>query len=107
MAEETTVFPFPDPEKYGDVRTIADRAGIELQEEEGLPFHCGAKMRVKSGLMGPDYAHCNTCGLTMLNEASPHVNGGLVFNEEIMEKFGDSLWTTREGRGKETGETPG
>ena len=48
--------------------------------------------------MGPDYAHCNRCGKTMSNQASPHVNGGILWNEEVMEAHGDRMWTFREGR---------
>ena len=93
MSEETK-FPFPDREEFGDVRTVAERAGIELRGEEGIPFHCGERMQVKEGVMGPDYARCSPCGLTMLNAASPHVNGGVVWNEQVMEEFGNVLWTT-------------
>ena len=100
MSDEQLKFPFKDQEKYGDVRTIAERAGIELRtvdEEDGVPFHCGGRMQVKGGMWGPDYARCNSCGLLMSNAASPHINGGYVLKDEIIEQYGDSLWTTQEG----------
>ena len=102
---DKTKFPYENPEQYGDVQTVADRAGVELQGEEGIPFHCGERMHVKSGILGPDYAKCETCGLLLYNAASPHVNGGIVWKEDVLDKFGDGLWTTMGGpeRGPEWG----
>ena len=91
MTQKAT-FPFPNPERFGDARTIAERAGIELRGEDGQPFHCGERMETRGGILGTDYARCRTCGLKMVNAASPHVNGGLVLNEDIMEEYGESLW---------------
>ena len=85
-------FPFKDLDKYSDVRTIAERAGVAL-DEEGHPYCCGVRMQTKGGLMGPDYAKCHSCGTAIWNAASPHVNGGLVFSETVYELFGDQLWT--------------
>ena len=85
--------PYKDREKYSDVRTIAERACVELREEDGKPFHCGERMPTKHGLFGPDYAKCGSCGLTMWNAASPHVNGGYVFTEEVLEEYFDEMWT--------------
>ena len=79
------------------MRTIADRAGIELKDEDGKPFHCGELMPTKGGLFGPDYAKCNTCGLMMANMASPHINGGVIFSEEVYEEFGEVMWRYKEG----------
>lgn len=87
-------FPFGgDREQYGDVRTIAERAGIELRGEDGQPFCCDSRMHTKEGLMGPDYAKCSMCGTTMLNLASPHVNGGFLLNDDIMDEYGNVIWT--------------
>ena len=33
----------------------------------------------------------------MSNAASPHVNGGYVLKDEIIERCGESLWTTQGG----------
>ena len=33
----------------------------------------------------------------MSNAASPHVKGGYVLKDEIIERYGDSLWTTQGG----------
>ena len=93
---EDSQFPLENPELYTDVRTAAGRARIELRGEDGVPHHCGAPMRVKAGLMGPDYARCDSCGLTLYNAASPHVNGAIVWNESIMEKHGNAMWTSEE-----------
>ena len=108
MSDEQTKFPFKGQEKYGDVRTVAEHAGIELRtvdEEEGIPFHCGERMHVKGGIMGPDYAHCNRCGLLMSNAASPHINGGYILNDDVMKRYGDCLWTTQGGTAAEPEKT--
>ena len=103
MTENNRTVPFPmkNPQDHADVRTIAERASIELrtvEEEEGILFCCDQRMHVKAGIMGPDYAHCNQCGQTMTNQASPHVNGGILWNEEVMEAHGDRMWTFTPGR---------
>ena len=98
MRYEPTSFPFHNPEEYGDVRTIADNAGIELrtvEDEEGIPYHCKEKMQVKGGIIGPDYARCKTCGLVIYNMLSPHINGGLILKEKVIKTYGHSLWTMR------------
>ena len=46
--------------------------------------------------MGPDYAKCK-CGLTMKNAASPPVNGGLAFSDEVYAVYGDEMWTWSTG----------
>ena len=99
-------FPMKNPQDHADVRTIAERASIELrtvEEEEGIPFCCDQRMHVKDGIMGPDYTHCNQCGKTMNNLASPHINGGILWNEEVMEAHGDRIWTFIPGRGENPG----
>ena len=93
MSVNETKFPHEHPENYGDIRTIAERAGVELKEEDGIPYHCGERMQVKAGIIGPDYVKCHPCGLLLLNTASPHVNGGIIWNEDVMEKFWDAMWT--------------
>lgn len=98
MSGTETEFPFRNQEEYGDVRTICERVGIELREvdgEEGIPFCCGQRMRVKGGVMGPDYADCGVCRQQIYNSASPHINGGYVLSEEIMAAHGDFMWTAR------------
>lgn len=91
-------FPFENEEQYGDVRTIAERAGIELRTvdgEEGIPFCCGQRMQVKGGIWGPDHARCGSCRQEIMNLASPHINGGYVLSEAVLEAHGDSIWTIR------------
>ena len=98
MPDDKDNFPFHNPEEYGDVRTVAKMTGIELRDEEdkeGIPYHSEEKMQVKRGIIGPDYARCNTCELVIYNMLSPHINGGLIFKEEVIQAFGDSLWTMR------------
>ena len=86
-------FPWKDRENYGDVLTIAARAGIELRDTNLIPHHCDQEMQVKAGLYGADYVHCHKCGLNMHNAASPHVNAGIIFNNDIMDEFGMVMWT--------------
>ena len=103
-------FPFHNPEKFGDVRTITDTAGIELrtvEDEEGIPYHCEERMQVKGGITGPDYARCSPCRLAIGNMLSPHINGGVILKEELTEKFGESLWTIIGPRQEKQEETPG
>jgi hypothetical protein len=54
------------------IRQLARREGIELQGDDGQPYHCGERMRVGSGIAGPHYARCK-CGLEVGNLASPHI----------------------------------
>lgn len=53
---------------------IAEATGIDLRGPAGHPYHCGERMHVKAGLIGPDYAQCEACGLTIGNAASPHIS---------------------------------
>ncbi len=76
-----------------DVRTLCAQLGIELQGEDGQPFHCGQRMRTYSGILGTDLAVCEVCGLRIGNVASPHINGGLVFEDKWYEEHGDKTWT--------------
>ena len=100
-------FPFKNPEEYGDVPTITNIAGIELRDENGkerIPYHCNEKMQVKRGIIGPDYARCNTCELVICNMLSPHINGGMILKEEVIRTYGESLWTMRKtNKEEETG----
>ena len=96
MSEAESKFPLQNPEEYGDVRTICERAGVELRTvdgEEGIPFCCDTRMQVKAGILGPDYALCHQCQTSIQNLASPHINAGIVWNEAVMEEFGDRMWT--------------
>ena len=110
MRHDPQDFPFNNPEKFGDVRTIANTAGIELrtvENEEGIPYHCGERMQVKGGVIGPDYTRCGLCELAIGNMLSPHINGGVILKEEITEKFGDSLWTVLKPSQEKKEETTG
>ena len=78
------------------LETIAERAGIELKDDDGKPFHCGKRMPTNSGIMGPDSANCRTCGLAIFNAASPHVNGGFTFPPEVMKEYEKSDVDIRE-----------
>ena len=75
-----------------DVRTLCAKLGIELQGEQGHPFHCGQRMKTYSGIMGTDLAICEVCGLTIGNIASPHINGGFLMGDEWHKKHGDRTW---------------
>jgi len=71
----------PDPAgtDFFDIRDIADvkaRTGIDLRGVDGEPYCCEQRMQVKSGIIGPDYAKCHTCGQEIGNAASPHINSG-------------------------------
>ena len=75
------------------MRTVTDlcaELGIDLRGEDGQPWHCGERMRVKSGLMGPDYAECK-CGLIIGNAASPHISGGIP-SEDWCNEHGNRTW---------------
>ncbi len=92
MNSETT--PTGTPVDVVVMRTVTDlcaELGIELRGDDGQPFHCGERMRVKSGLMGPDYAECK-CGLRIGNAASPHINGGCILDDKWCEEHGDRTW---------------
>lgn len=45
---------------------------------------CGELVNVWSGIAGTDKAACETCGKTIRNLASPHMNGGLCFEDDDM-----------------------
>ena len=98
MSDAPKEFPFMNQEEYADVRTIAERAGVELRGDDGIPWHCEIEMQVKAGIWGPDYAKCNACGITMRNLASPHINGGVVFPEETHEAYGNVMWRWDPGK---------
>lgn len=72
------------------VTELCAELGIELRGDDGQPFHCGERMRVKSGLMGPDYAECR-CGLKIGNMASPHVSGCFP-SQQWLEENGNRTW---------------
>jgi hypothetical protein len=67
-----------------NVTDLCNEVGIELQGEEGHPFHCDERMQTKSGIIGTDFARCLKCKLTIGNMLSPHINGGYVFDDEKM-----------------------
>ena len=92
---DTNRFPLEHPENSGDVRTIAERAGVELRGEEGRPFCCRNRMQTKAGRMGTDYARCRKSGRVVCCMASPPMNEGIVWNKDIIELHGDSMSTTR------------
>lgn len=73
------------------VTELCKKFGIELQPPDGQPFHCGQRMDVRSGIVGPDYAECKICGLAIGNIASPHISG-IIFqiNDEIR---AERTWT--------------
>lgn len=72
--------------------------GITLIGEDWIPYHCGSRMRVKSGFCGPDYAECRSCGLIIGDLASPHINRGHIMSDEWFDKHGDRTWVVlREG----------
>lgn len=75
-----------------DVRTAAAQIGVDLRGEDGQPFHCEQRMTVKGGIVGTDYAKCETCGALLLRMDSPHVNGGYRFDEADYESLGDDVW---------------
>ena len=93
MVTNNVEFPFEPRERYGDVRTIASKAGIELRGDDGQPYCCDERMQVKAGIFGPDFARCHQCDLQIWNSASPHINGGIVLNESVLERFGDEMWS--------------
>ncbi len=75
------------------MRTVSEccaEHGIELRGDDGQPFHCGERMRVKSGLLGPDYAICK-CGLAIGNLASPHISG-CIPSAEWLSANGAKTW---------------
>lgn len=92
MSSQVT-FPYKNKDDFGDVRTICERAGIDLRGEDGQPFHCEQRMQTKEGIMGPDYAKCRGCDLEILNLVSPHVNGGYILTDDVLDTYGNQLWT--------------
>lgn len=81
----------------GSPQEAADRIGVELRGEEGHPYHCGTHMRTYSGIAGTDYAKCETCGASLRNLMSPHVNGGLLFTDEVYAAYPHGAWVAEEG----------
>lgn len=79
-----------------DVRTAAAGIGVELRGDEGQPYHCGARMTVRSGIFGADYAKCEVCMSTMLRIDSPHTNGGQIFSTDDYATLGDDVWIVRD-----------
>lgn len=73
------------------VTDLCEELGIELKPPDGQPYHCGNRMKVKSGICGPDYAECN-CGLRIGNMLSPHINGGIIPDENWIEEHGEATW---------------
>lgn len=80
-----------------DVRAAAARIGVDLRGEDGQPYHCGERMTVKGGILGTDYAKCETCGALLLRIDSPHTNGGQIFTHEEYQLLSDAVWVAKEG----------
>jgi Fe-S-cluster-containing hydrogenase component 2 len=78
-----------------DARAIAEREGIELQGDEGHPFHCAQRMQTKSGIAGVDYARCEACGLCIYRPVSPHMGSRL--NQEQTENHWGAWISCRVG----------
>jgi hypothetical protein len=74
-----------------EVRALCSKHGIDLQGTDGQPHHCGQRMHVKGGLLGPDWAKCEICGLTIANLASPHIAGRL-YSEKDLASMGNATW---------------
>lgn len=74
------------------VQQLPEAFGIELRDDDGVPWHCGQKMIVRSGLFGADFAECQPCGLTVGNALSPHINAGIVFVDEVYEAHPGGAW---------------
>jgi len=75
------------------MRTVTEcckENGIELRGDDGQPYHCGERMSVRSGIIGPDYATCK-CGLAIGNLASPHVSGAIM-SKAWFEEHRDRTW---------------
>jgi len=72
------------------LKELCLKHGIELKGDDGQPYHCGKRMVVKGGIIGPDYAKCE-CGLVIGNVLSPHISGGIP-NEAWIRKHGDATW---------------
>ncbi len=82
------------------MKTVTDLCAelrIELKGDDGQPYHCGTHMHVKGGIIGPDYAKCETCGITIGNLASPHVNGGGIPSDEWIAEHGNATWERLDG----------
>jgi len=75
-----------------DITTLCKREGIDLRGDDGQPYCCGERMTVRSGIIGPDYAHCAICGKAIGNAASPHINGGYIPPEEWFAEHGTRTW---------------
>jgi hypothetical protein len=96
-----------DPDSLATLDDAAAVLGVELRDEgvEGYvqPYHCGQRMRVKKGIIGPDYARCEVCGAELRCMASPHVNGGVVVSPEWLDAQGDRLWVAMDRDGNLVG----
>jgi hypothetical protein len=75
-----------------DVSDLCRRESIELRGDDGQPFCCGVRMRVKVGMFGHDSAECLTCGKMIGNAASPHINGGFIPSGEWIKEHGNKTW---------------
>lgn len=82
----------PDDAERLTMRQAIDRVGWTYRIVDDETFAdvscCGDLVDVWSGIAGTDRASCATCGKTILNLASPHINGG-HFSER------DDLWEAR------------
>lgn len=81
-----------------DIFSAARSIGVELRGEEGQPFCCGARMDVRSGIIGPDYSRCKICGNVLFRIDSPHTNGGVVLTQEVCERLDNRVWFATPGR---------
>lgn len=82
---------------HGPVVEVAASVGIELRGEDGQPYHCGERMTVYSGVVGPDRASCEACGLTIENGLSPHMNGGYFLPDDVFEAHPHGAWWVNDG----------
>ena len=99
-------FPFKDPEQFGDGAHHRSQSGDRTgRRRNNHPYCCGQQMQVETELMGQDYARCGDCKTTMINAASPYVNGGYVFDDEThrLMEIGSGRSTSRRKPVSETG----
>ncbi len=65
----------------------------EFGDSEGVHLsHCGDTMTTGHGIVGTDSIRCAECGVEAEMFLSPHVNGGIVFNEEDVEALHGCEW---------------
>lgn len=81
-----------DKSELSSITDLCRREGIELRGDDGQPYCCGARMNVRGGILGPDYAECLRCGKAIGNMASPHVNGRGLPVDEWLETRGRETW---------------